>query len=118
MPITDSPPQSPRRRLSDDARRQIVARYERSDLTQRAYCEQAGIPLSTLQWWLVKARREAARDTPVTFTEITLPEVARPDRGVGPAWAVEIITRTGVTLRLREPLLPAALRLLLRGARC
>lgn len=65
-----------------------------------------------------KARREAARHTPVTFTEVTLPEVVRPDRGVGPAWAVEIVTRTGVTLRLRDPLPPAALRLLLRGARC
>ena len=118
MLITDPPSPSPRPRVSDDARRQIVTRYERSDLSQRAFCEQAGLPLSTLQWWLVKARREAARHAAVTFTEVTLPEVARPDRGVCPAWAVEIVTRTGVTLRLRDPLPPAAVRLLLRGARC
>lgn len=118
MPITADRPRGPRRLTADSTRRQIVTRYERSDLTQRAFCEQAGIPLSTLQWWLVKARREAARHTPVTFTEVTLPEVVRPDRGVGPAWAVEIVTRTGVTLRLRDSLPPAALRLLLRGARC
>jgi hypothetical protein len=34
-----------RRRLSDDTRRQLLARFHRSDLTQRAFCEQAGIPL-------------------------------------------------------------------------
>lgn len=96
----------------------MAARFERSGLTQRAFCEQADLPISTLQWWLGKARREAARGTPVTFTEVTLPEVARCDRGVGPAWAVEIITRTGVTVRLRDPLPPPALRVLLRDARC
>jgi len=118
MLITDPPSQLARGRISDDTRRQIVTRFERSDLTQRAFCEQAGLPVSTLQWWLTQARREAARRTPVTFAEVTLPEVARPDRGVGPAWAVEVITRTGVTLRLRDPLPPAALRVLLRDVRC
>mgnify|MGYP001599034656 FL=1 len=118
MLITADPPGSLRRRAADTTRRAIVARYHRSDLTQRAFCEQAGIPVSTLQWWLAKARREAAPATPVTFTEVPLPNDAQPDRGGGPAWAVEILTRTGVTLRLREPLAPAVLRFLLRGARC
>lgn len=118
MPVTAPPSPSPRRRFSDGTRRQVVTRFERSGLTQRAFCEQAGLPVSTLQWWLVKTRREAARRTPVTFAEVTLPEVARSDRGVGPAWAMEIMTRTGVTLRLRDPLPPAALRVLLRDARC
>ena len=117
MLITDPPSQPVRRRISDDTRRQLVARFHRSDQTQRAFCEQAGIPVSTLQWWLVKARREAARETPITFTEVMLPDDARPDRGGGSAWAVEIITRAGVTLRLRE-LPPAALRVLLRDVRC
>ena len=76
------------------------------------------MPVSTLQWWLVKARREAAPATPVAFTEVPQPEEARPDRGVGLGWAVEIVTRTGVTVRLREPLAPAVLRFLLHGARC
>ena len=83
MLITDPPSQLARGRISEDTRQQIVTRFERSDLTQRAFCEQAGLPVSTLQWWLTKARREAARRTPVTFAEFTLPEVARPDRGVG-----------------------------------
>ncbi len=116
MAITVGSHRGPRRRTTDTTRRQLVARYHRSGLTQRAFCEQAGLPLSTLQWWLVKARREGARDTPVTFAEVTRPDAARPDRGVGAAWAVEILTRTGVTVRLREPLAPAALRRVLRAA--
>ena len=118
MDITAEPSRRPRPRTADTTRRGIVARFHRSDLTQRAFCEQAGIPISTLQWWLVKARREAAPATPVTFTEVPWPDDARPDRGVGLAWAVELVTRTGVTLRLREPLAPATLRLLLRSTRC
>jgi transposase-like protein len=107
-----------RPRTADTTRREIVGRYHRSDLTQRAFCEQAGIPLSTLQWWLVKARREAAPAPPVTFREVMLPDDVRPNRGVDLAWAVEIVTRAGVTLRLREPVAPADLVVLLHGARC
>lgn len=94
----------------------MVARYQRSDLTQRAFCEQSGIPISTLQWWLVKARREAAPATPITFREVAVPEDVRSGRALDRAWAVEITTRTGVTLRLREPLAPALLRRVLHGA--
>ena len=118
MLLTDAPPSPSPRRLSDDTQRQLLARYQRSDLTQRAFCEQVGIPVSTLQWWLVKTRRQAARDTPLTFTEVSLPEVAQPDRGVGTPWAVEIRTDRGVTLRLREPVAPADLVALLHGVRC
>jgi hypothetical protein len=118
MRITLDPARRARGRRADTTRRELVARYQRSDLTQRAFCEQAGIPISTLQWWLVKARREAVRDTPVTFTEVAVPEEARPDRGVGRAWAVEVVTRTGVTVRLREPLAPGSLRFLLHRAGC
>jgi hypothetical protein len=70
---------------------------------------------------LAKARREAAPATPVTpvtFREVTVPDDGRPGRGVDLAWAVEIVTRTGVTLRLRAPLAPADLVALLHGARC
>jgi hypothetical protein len=94
----------------------MVARYHASPLTQRAFCEQVGLPLSTLQWWLVKARREAAPVAPVTFAEVARPEGGAADNGCG--WAVEITLRTGVTVRLREPLAAEALRLLLSHAGC
>jgi transposase-like protein len=102
----------PRRRLSDDTRRQLLARYQRSDLTQRAFCEQAGIPLSTLQWWLVQARRAVA------FAEIVAPAWAEVTRAPQPVWAVEITTARGLTVRLRSPLAPRGLDRLLRDARC
>jgi transposase-like protein len=108
-----------RRCLSDDARRQLLARYHRSDLTQRAFCEQAGIPLSTLQWWLVQARRAAARPTrAVAFAEIVAPVCAETVRDPQPTWAVEIATARGLTVRLRSPLAPRVLDRLLRDTRC
>ena len=104
----------PRRRRSESPD-DTLARYRASGLTQRAFCEQIGLPLSTLQWWLVRARRHGLAARPVTFTEIPLP-LSPP--ASGPAWAVEIITAAGVTVRLREPLPPAAVRALVAGARC
>jgi transposase-like protein len=110
---------SPRRRLSDDTRRQLLARYHRSDLTQRAFCEQAGLPLSTFQWWLVQARRAATRPArAVAFAEIVAPACADLGRDTQPVWAVEISTTRGLTIRLRSPLAPTALGRLLRDARC
>ncbi len=119
MRITlDAPRRRARERTAATTRRELVARYQRSDLTQRAFCEQVGIPLSTLQWWLVKARREAGAVAPVTFTEVSLPVDPQASRGMGAGWAVEIVTHTGVTLRFREPLAPALLRFVLPRARC
>ena len=118
MRITLDPPRHARGRTADTTRRELVARYHRSDLTQRAFCEQVGIPMSTLQWWLVKARREAAPVAPVTFTEVSLPVDTQASHGVGAGWAVEIVTHTGMTLRFREPLAPALLRFVLHRERC
>ena len=103
------------RRRRPESPDETLARYRASGLTQRAFCEQIGLPLSTLQWWLVRARRQARALRPVTFTEIPMP-VAPPVSG--PGWAVEIVTARGVTVRLREPLRAAAVRTLLRGGRC
>jgi hypothetical protein len=102
----------PRRSESPD---ETLARYRASGLTQRAFCAQIGLPLSTLQWWLLRARRRAEARRPVLFTELALP-IAPP--ASAPAWAVEIVTATGVTVRLREPLRPVVLRTLVRRGRC
>jgi hypothetical protein len=103
------------RRRRTESPDETLARYRASGLTQRAFCEQIGLPLSTLQWWLVRARRRALTARPVTFTEIPLAIAPPPS---APAWAVEIVTATGVTVRLREPLPPTAVRTLVRGGRC
>lgn len=105
----------PVRRRRSESPDETLARYRASGLTQRAFCEQIGLPVSTLQWWLVRARRRALTARPLTFTEIPLP-IAAP--ATTPAWAVEIVTAAGVTVRLREPLPLAAVRTVLRGGRC
>jgi hypothetical protein len=108
-------PPEPRRRRRADSSDETLARYRASGLTQRAFCARIGLPLSTLQWWLLRARRHTAAGRPVTFTEIPLPVVSP---ATAATWAVEIVTATGVTVRLREPLGAAAVRALLRGTRC
>lgn len=118
MPIADTSSSLPARRRGDESPQQTLVHFRQSGLTQRAFCEQIGLPVSTLQWWLARARREAAAVRPVAFTEITIPATAQTARAIGPDWAVEIVTASGVTVRLREPLRPAAVRILLRGGRC
>jgi hypothetical protein len=118
MPIADTSSSLPVRRRRDESPQQTLSQFRQSGLTQRAFCEQIGLPVSTLQWWLARARREAVTARPVAFTEITMPAMAPPARGIGPEWAVEIVTTAGVTVRLREPLRPATVCGLLRGRRC
>jgi hypothetical protein len=108
----ESLPIARRRSESPD---ETLARYRASGLTQRAFCAQVGLPLSTLQWWLVRARRRARPVPPVTFTEIPRPFASVAS---APTWAVEIVTAAGVTVRLRESLPSSAVRALLRGGRC
>jgi len=103
------------RRRRPESPDDLLARYRASGLTQRAFCERVGVPLSTLQWWLARARRQARAARAVTFTEVPLPLAPAAS---APSWAVEVVTTTGVTVRLRAPLHPAALRTLLRGGGC
>jgi hypothetical protein len=118
MSIADASSSLPARRRRDESPQQTLAQFRQSGLTQRAFCEQIGLPVSTLQWWLARARRDAVAVRPVAFTEVTIPAMAPSTRAIGPEWAVEIVTAAGVTVRLREPLRPAAVGALLRGRRC
>ncbi len=106
------------RSAAGDKWRQIVDRYRRSDLTQREFCQQAGIPLSTLNWWLTKARRQADAPTRMAFTEVRLPASLVPPIPPTQTWALEIVTRDGVTIRCRDPLSVPDLAQLLRDAGC
>ena len=45
------------KKRSGEERRRMVEEYERSGLTRREYCAQAGIPVTTLDAW----RRERGR---------------------------------------------------------
>ena len=57
-------------RRSVTERRRLLARYERSGLSQKAFCLRHGVALSTLQYWRRRARDTDQEPTP-TFVEIS-----------------------------------------------
>ena len=63
-------------------RRQLLDRYERSGLSQKAFCLRHGVALSTLQYWRRRARDMGQEPTP-SFVEI--PQVT----GMAQALSVE-----------------------------
>ena len=48
------------KKRNGEERRRMVEEYERSGLTRREYCAQAGIPVTTLDAWR-RVRRERGR---------------------------------------------------------
>ena len=100
-----TPPPARRSLMSDAKRDEVLGQYRASGLTQRAFCEQIGLPVSTLQWWLIKRRRAARPPRPaITFAEVPTPVIT------SASWAVEIASPTGWVLRFRDPQPAAALR--------
>jgi hypothetical protein len=97
--------------------RAIVDAFRGSDLTRRAFCHERGIPLSTLNWWLTRARRAPNRP-PITFTEVPLPLSVTASSAPPHPWRLEIVLADGVTIRSRDRIAAPELRRLLRTARC
>lgn len=56
-------------RRSVTEKRQLLARYERSGLSQKAFCLRYGVALSTLQYWRRRARDTDQEPIP-SFVEI------------------------------------------------
>ncbi len=69
-----------------------VEGWEHSGQTQRAYCAEHGVPLSSFQWWRRKLRGPQAKKTLATFLPV-------PVAGAGTA-VVEIELRSKTRLRL------------------
>ena len=66
------------RRLAGAERRMaVLAAYDRSDLTQRAFAEREGVRYHTLVTWLVRRKREQTRSPSapetVRFAEVRMP---------------------------------------------
>lgn len=100
---------SVRRHKSSQQRQQLLARYHRSQLTQRDFAARHGIGLSTLHKWLQRER--SATVPPVKFQEVTLP------RGLAP-WAVEVVSPDGWLIRLQTGSAVHLLPQLLRSLPC
>ena len=97
------------------ARREMVDRYERSGKSQREFCEGEGISLSTLQWWMRKAR-SVAGPAAMALQEVEWP--AGPALTQAEGWGLELVSPRGWTLRRREALDGAELARLLKSLKC
>jgi hypothetical protein len=69
-----------RKRIAPVERRGLIESYLRSELPQKEFAAEAGIAVSTLQYWLRKSPRKLEPAVP-RFVEVALPPVgaaARP----------------------------------------
>ncbi len=98
----------------EKARLQMVERYERSGKSQREFCEGEGISLSTLQWWMKRARG-SGRPAAMALREV---EWAAEPAAAPAVWSVELVSPRGWTLRQREAMDAVELVRLLKGLKC
>ncbi len=49
-----------------------ITEWERSGQTQKAFCAQRGLALSTFQWWRVRGKRREAMKPAAPFLPITM----------------------------------------------
>lgn len=75
----------------------IAEQFEQSGLTQKQFAQQQGLPLSTVQSWIYRRRRQASRrqEQPVRLLPVEVSTTPVGDRG-----GLEIITAAGVSLRV------------------
>jgi transposase-like protein len=84
---------SVRRRRTPEQRQRVLARFRKSQMTQRDFAVRHGIGMSTLSKWL-RVESEAA-PSPVKFQEVKLPNM--PLR-----YAIEVVSPQGWTVRLQN----------------
>lgn len=87
-----------RRRFSVKERSEIVAEYEQSNLTQKAFVERHGISVATLSNWL-RCHRPGQNGTSkgVGFQAVDVSRMFGVQR-----WVAEVVMRDGAVLRLGE----------------
>jgi len=75
----------------------IAEQFEQSGLTQKQFAQQQGLPLSTVQSWIYRRRRQASRSQvpPVRLLPVEVGTAPVPDRG-----GLELVTPKGVRLRV------------------
>lgn len=75
----------------------IAEQFEQSGLTQKQFAQQQGLPLSTVQSWIYRRRRQTSRSQaqPVRWLPVEVSPASVADRG-----ELEVITARGVRLRV------------------
>ena len=97
------------------ARRQMVERYLRSGKSQRVFCEEEGVGVSTLQWWMRKTSQGSESES-VALREVEWP--VAPAMAEATPWGLELVSPRGWTLRRREALGAAEMARLLKNLKC
>jgi transposase-like protein len=82
-----------RHHVTSQQRQRLLARYHKSQLTQRDFAAKAGVGLSTLVKWLHQERNHTQE--PVSLREVMLPHA--PGRR-----ALEVVSPQGWTVRLAQ----------------
>ncbi len=104
-----------KRRATDPATRtELLRQFHESGQTRKAFSASRGIRLSTLNYWLTCEKRRAMVAPPVVFNEFKVSGQAE-DKN---AWAMEVISPEGLTVRSREALPSNLLFRLLALRRC
>jgi hypothetical protein len=71
--------------------KQRITEWARSGQSQRVFCNERGLVLSTFQWWRAKLRATESQDSAARFLPLAL-EAAR--AGGGAAIEIELRSRT------------------------
>ena len=100
-----------RRRRSPEEVRELLDEYERSGLTQQSFADRIGVSLASVSLWLRKARNAANEKSPDLFPAASR-LVPVTIRSTDPS-PFELVTASGVTLRIPPDFDPAALQRLL-----
>lgn len=98
MPKTPSRKNGQSTRRSPEDWAELMATYEASDLTQRAFCAEHGVAYSTFCYWRRRLRQEKNASDREGPTLVELPVLTGGDSG---HWRVELDLGDGLVLRLR-----------------
>lgn len=108
-------PRAAHRRRSAGERADLLVRFRRSGLTQKRFCQENDLSLSTLQYWLGQARRQ---DQPLDASFVQLPApVAAACLPVGelPTGGVQIRLPSQIEVQVAAGADPSWVGALLRG---
>ena len=65
--------------MAAERRAELLAAYDASDLTQKAFARREGINFHTFVEWLQRRRRPGGDKRPIRFQELCLPTAAKSD---------------------------------------
>jgi len=97
------------KRRSQSEWQRLIDEQAASGLTQKAYCEQAGIALATFGYWKRKLQSDRLSSSvsgdPAGEQQVSLEdwvELSAPVPQAGSGWRIELDLGNGVCLRLRQ----------------